>query len=70
MFTVKWVVRGREDRPVEVEEFPVNGSDVLVQACLTRIGAMRLKYPQYPPSGFIVFDVAAKEVERRFSELD
>ena len=65
MFTVKWVVKGREKEPLEVEEFVVNGREVLLEACQDRLPAMRLKYPNSPPDGFLVFDGAA-EVGHRF----
>jgi hypothetical protein len=60
MFTVQWVVKGREKEPVEVEEFVVNGREVLLEACQDRLPAMRLKYPKSPPDGFLVFDGAAE----------
>ena len=60
MFTVQWVVKGREKEPVEVEEFVVNGREVLLEACRERLPAMRLKYPKSPPDGFLVFDGAAE----------
>ena len=60
MFTVRWVVQGREKEPVEVEEFLVNGRDVLLEACQDRLPAMRLKHPQSPPDGFLIFDGAAE----------
>jgi hypothetical protein len=42
MFTVQWVVKGREKEPVEVEEFVVHGREVLLEACQDRLPAMRL----------------------------
>jgi hypothetical protein len=30
VFTVQWVLKGREKEPVEVEEFVVNGREVLL----------------------------------------
>jgi hypothetical protein len=65
MFTVQWVVQGREKEPVETEEFLVSGRLVLLEACEDRLPAMRLKYPKSPPDGFLVFDGAA-EVGRWF----
>jgi hypothetical protein len=46
--------------PVEVEEFVVNGREVLLEACRERLPAMRLKYPKSPPDGFLIFDGAAE----------
>jgi hypothetical protein len=66
MFTVKWVVRGRESAPVETEQFSLNSSAVIVLACQTRLEAMRLKHPGRQPDGFVVFDSLAEEVERWF----
>jgi hypothetical protein len=60
MFTVQWVVKGREKKPVEVEEFVVNGREVLLEACQNRLPAMRLKHPESPPDGFLGFDGAAE----------
>ena len=56
MFTVKWVVRGKEAEPVESESFRVNHVDTLIVACRYRMDMMRLKYLESPPDGFIVFD--------------
>jgi hypothetical protein len=60
MFTVKWVVKGRENEPVEVEEFVMNGREVLLEACQDRLPGMRLKYSKSPPDGFLIFEGAAK----------
>jgi hypothetical protein len=60
MFTVQWVRKGCEKEPVEVEEFVVNGRDVLLEACQDRLPAMRLKHPKSPPDGFLIFDGAAE----------
>jgi hypothetical protein len=66
MFTVKWFVRGQESAPVEIEQFPLNNSAVILQACQIRLEAMRLKHLRAPPDGFVVFDSSAREVERWF----
>jgi hypothetical protein len=60
MFTVQWVVKGREKEPVEVEKFVVNGREVLLEACQDRLPGMRLKHPKNPPDGFLIFDGAAE----------
>jgi hypothetical protein len=62
MFTVKWLKRGKEAIPVETEEFAVFGPEVIVQACQTRMGAMRLKHPT---DGFVVFDSAHANSDRK-----
>jgi hypothetical protein len=66
MFTVNWVVRGKEDEPVESERFRVRGADTVVAACRYRLAAMRLSYPDSPPDGFIVLDDAGREIRRWF----
>jgi hypothetical protein len=66
MFTVKWVFRGRENEPIEIEKFGVRSQDTLLAACRYRMAMMRLKYAETPPDGFIVLDSAGKEVGRWF----
>jgi hypothetical protein len=66
MFTVKWVVRGKEAEPIKSEGFKVQGADTVVAACRYRLAAMRLGYPDRPPDGFIVLDASGKEVARWF----
>jgi hypothetical protein len=66
MFTVKWVVRGKEAEPLESESFQVRSADTLVTACRYRLVLIRRKYPDEPPDGFIVFDGSGKEVRRWF----
>jgi hypothetical protein len=66
MFTVKWVIRGREDDPLESEGFRVNNVDTLVAACRFRMVLMQRKFRATPPDGFIVFDRHGKEVRRCF----
>jgi hypothetical protein len=66
MFTVKWVVRGKEAEPIEREVFKVQGADTVVAACRYRLAAMRLTYPDHPPEGFIVLDASGREVGRWF----
>ena len=64
MFTVKWVVRGREAEPIEIEAFGVSHADVLVSSCRYRMEMMRRKHSKTPPDGFIVADADGKEIGR------
>jgi hypothetical protein len=66
MFTVNWVVRGKESAPIESERFRVHGVDTVVEACRDRLAAMRLNYPDTPPDGFIVLDDSGREIQRWF----
>jgi hypothetical protein len=66
MFTVKWVVRGKEAAPVESEGFQVQNAETVVTACRYMLIIMRRKYPDTPPDGFIVIDDAGKESRRWF----
>jgi hypothetical protein len=66
MFTVNWVVRGKEAEPIESEGFRVNHVSTLIMACRYRMAMMRLKYSKTPPDGFIVIDSAGKEIGRWF----
>jgi hypothetical protein len=68
MFTVKWVVRGREAEPLESEGFTIGNVDTLIVACRYRMAMMRLKHPNPPPDGFIVIDPTGKEIGRWFGE--
>jgi hypothetical protein len=61
MFTVNWVVRGKEIEPIESGRF-----STLIMACRYRMAMMRLKYPETPPDGFIVIDDSGKEIGRWF----
>jgi hypothetical protein len=64
MFTVKWVIRGKEAEPIESERFRLNHVSTLIMACRYRMAMMRLKYPETPPDGFIVVDHTGKEIGR------
>lgn len=64
MFSVKWVVAGNETMPVEVETNFLQAPVKLVAVCQRRLPAMRLKHPETPPDGFIVFDSEGEEVHR------
>ena len=64
MFSVKWIVIGNETQPVEVETDVIQGLNKLVSLCQRRLSAMRLRYPETPPDGFIVFDSDGVEAHR------
>jgi hypothetical protein len=66
MFTVKWVIRGKEAAPIESEAFGVSHVDTLIVASRYRMEMMRLKHPDTPPDGFIVLDHDGKEIGRWF----
>jgi hypothetical protein len=65
-FSVKWVVHRYETLPVEVENDITQDLDELVSSRLERFVEMRLKYPNTPPDGFLVFDGDGIEVRRWF----
>jgi hypothetical protein len=46
MFTVNWVVRGKETEPIESERFRIHHVSTLIMACRYRMEMMRLKYPE------------------------
>jgi hypothetical protein len=69
MFTVKWVVTGREKEPVEVEEFVVNGREVLLEACQDRLPAMRLRSPRTSRSAPEMADAARKPLGSHAARL-
>jgi hypothetical protein len=64
MFTVQWIVHGREAAPIESEAFRVGHVSTLITACRYRMELMQRKYPETPPDGFIVFDHEGKEISR------
>ena len=65
-FIVKWVVHQYEALPVEVENDIPQDLDELVSSRQERFVEMRLKYPNTPPDGFLVFDSDGIEVRRWF----
>jgi hypothetical protein len=65
-FIVKWVVHQYEALPVEVENDIPQDLDELVSSRQERFVEMRLKYPNTPPDGFLVFDGDGIEVRRWF----
>jgi hypothetical protein len=65
-FKVKWVVHRYETLPVEIESGVVQDLDKLVSSCQERFFEMRLKYPNTPPDGFLVFNSDGIEVRRWF----
>jgi hypothetical protein len=68
MFTVNWVVRGKEAEPIKVERFKVLSAETVVAACRYRLVAIRLSYPDSPPDGFIVLNDSGREVRRWFGD--
>ena len=65
-FIVKLVVHQYEALPVEVENDIPQDLDELVSSRQERFVEMRLKYPNTPPDGFLVFDSDGIEVRRWF----
>ena len=65
-FKVKWVVHRYETLPVEIESGVVQDLDKLVSCCQERFFEMRLKYPNTPPDGFLIFNSDGNEVRRWF----
>jgi hypothetical protein len=63
-FIVKWVVHQYEALPVEVENDIPQDLDELVSSRQERFVGMRLKYPNTPPDGFLIFDSDGIEVLR------
>ena len=66
MFFVRWVTRGNEVMPIESEDFPMESAQTVVAICLDRLAAMRAKYPDDPPDGFIVIGASGNEIARWF----
>ncbi len=66
MFSVNWVTHRHENEPVEIEDAIDEDLDAIVLFCRNKLPSARLKYPQGPPDGFIVFDEAGTEVRRWF----
>ena len=65
-FKVTWVVHRYETLPVEIESGVVEDLDKVVSCCQERFFEMRLKYPNTPPDGFLVFNSDGNEVRRWF----
>jgi hypothetical protein len=68
MFTVRWVVRGNDAEPVEVEKIKVLSVETVLAACRYRLVAIRLKHPDNPPDGFIVLNESGRELRRWFGD--
>lgn len=64
MFTVKWIVRFEENRPIEVEPAKHADRDGLVAFCQGQITAKRISYASTPPDGFVICDERGKELRR------
>jgi hypothetical protein len=64
MFTIKWVVRYHEHKPVEVEESALTDLGRIVGRCKEELYAKRLRNILKPPDGFIVCDEDGNELRR------
>jgi hypothetical protein len=69
MFIAKWIVRYKEQSPVETEESLLADIDEVVAACQGRLYDMRRNYVASPPDGFTVFDSRGNELRRRLGPL-
>jgi hypothetical protein len=67
MFSVKWVERGKESDPVEVENSILTDLDRVVSSSQEGLVGMRLRHIARPPDGFIVVDSDGREVRRWFA---
>jgi hypothetical protein len=70
MFSVKWLERGRESDPVEVENSILTDLDKVVSSSQGGLLGMRLRHIAKPPDGFIVVDDNGSEVRRWFAAPD
>jgi hypothetical protein len=64
MFRVKWIERGKDSDPVEVENSILTDLDKVIASAKDGILGMRLRHIARPPDGFIVADSDGKEVSR------
>ena len=69
MYIVKWVVRHKENQPVETEESILTDIDALVVSCKERLYGVRLRAFVTPPDGFIISDEHGKELRRWMGPL-
>jgi hypothetical protein len=60
----KWIERGKEGDPVEVENSILTDLDKVIASAKDGILGMRLRPIARPPDGFIVADSDGKEVSR------
>jgi hypothetical protein len=67
MFSVKWVERGKESDPVEVENSILTDLDRVVSSSQEGLVGMRLRHIARPPDGFLVVDNDGREVRRWFA---
>ena len=66
MFTVKWVVRHRENQPVAIQDSVFIELDKVVASCKEDLYGMRTHHFAAPPDGFIVFSEEGRELRRWF----
>lgn len=66
MYSMKWVERGKEGEPVEVENSILTDLDRIVASGQEALVGMRLRHIARPPDGFLVVDDDGKEVRRWF----
>jgi hypothetical protein len=64
MYTVKWIERGKESEPVEIDESIHTDLDRIVYICKDALYGVRLRHFARPPDGFIVVDHDGQEVRR------
>lgn len=66
MFSVKWLQRGKESEPVEVENSILTSLEKIVSSCQDGLYGMKLRHIARPPDGFAVVDDNGEEVTRWF----
>jgi predicted NAD/FAD-binding protein len=66
MFRIKWIERGKEDEPVEVENSILTDLERVVTFCREALYGMKLRHIRRPPDGFVVVDADGREVRRWF----
>ena len=67
MFSVKWLERGNESAPVEVENSILTDLDKVVSLSQGGLLGMRQRHIKKPPDGFIVVDDKGCELRRWFA---
>ena len=64
MFTVKWIVRFEENKPIEVAPSTHSDLDRLVVFCQGQLTAKQVSHASTPPDGFLICDESGKELRR------
>jgi hypothetical protein len=64
MYCVKWIQRGNEANPIEIDESIHTDLDRIVYFCKDALYGVRLRHFARPPDGFIVVDAEGAEVRR------